>query len=90
MENQTNLFTLISIDAICVEGLWEWNDCYKVEKDIYFHSPSNTMILKNLRKWGYLSDDTKGGKLEVHDDGHYYVIRHRRSHKPYYALEPQW
>jgi hypothetical protein len=66
MKTDTNIYTrfdLLSIDAWreC-EGGWTWNAWYNLEKDIYFAESELTprKVFKALRKWGFLSDESKG------------------------------
>ncbi len=79
---------LLSIEAWADgEHNWQWNTWSSVENDIYMDKGELTTrkILKYLRKWGYLSTESKG-KLTVEDDGYNYVIVNRTTFEPIYAL----
>ena len=81
-------FNLLSIDAWreC-EGGWTWNQWYTVEKDIYFAESELTprKVLKALRKWGFLTEQSKG-KLSLDDDGYNIVIQNKDTFEPILAL----
>jgi hypothetical protein len=91
MKTDTNIYTrfdLLSIDAWreC-EGGWTWNAWYNLEKDIYFAESELTprKVLKALRKWGFLSDESKG-KVSLDDDGYNIVIQDKDTYEPIFAL----
>ena len=56
-------YTLLSIDSYKDdEGCWVWNDLHKLEEGIFIHETRLTprIILKALRRWGYLTEHSKG------------------------------
>ncbi len=79
---------LLSIDAWkeC-EGNWTWNSWYSLESDIYFAESELTprKILASLRKWGYLTEQSKG-RLSIDDDGYNLVIQDKDTFEPLLAL----
>lgn len=80
---------LLSIDAWRMEPYcWTWNQWYILEDDIYFLESELTprKIFKALRKWGYLSDYSKG-RVSMFDDGYNLVIENKNTKEPIFALE---
>ena len=82
--------TLLSIDAWadCEPKSWYWNCWYTLEEGILLHESVLTArhILKSLRDWGYLTEDSKG-KLTIEDDGYNVVIMDRKTFEPLLALD---
>jgi hypothetical protein len=79
---------LLSIDADrTYEGGWNWNAWYNIEKDIYFAESELTArkILSLLRKWGFLTEQSKG-RLSIDDDGYNIVIQDKNTFEPLLAL----
>lgn len=91
MTNDTESYTrfnLLSIDAWreC-EGGWTWNQWYSLETDIYLAESQLTprKIFSALRKWGYLTSESKG-RVSIDDDGHNIVIQDKDTFEPLLAL----
>jgi len=63
-ENNSDFYRLkiLSIDAWRDENGWYWNNCYTLAEDIMFGIDAFTprKILKALRDWDYLTDESKG------------------------------
>jgi hypothetical protein len=80
-------FNLLSVDAYRDET-WQWNAWYTLEEDIFISEPELTprKVLAMLRKWGYLTDASKG-RLSVEDDGYNIVIQNKDTFEPIMALE---
>ena len=54
------LYTLRAVDAWKENGNWIWNDSFILEQNVYLDSRCTSReILKALRKWGYLSKESK-------------------------------
>jgi hypothetical protein len=90
MMSQTNSytkFTLLSIDAWRDDYAWSWNAWYELEDDIFIAESETTprKILAALRKWGYLTDASKG-RLSIEDDGYNIVIHNKNTFEPMLAL----
>jgi hypothetical protein len=81
-------FKLLSIDAWRDECGWTWNNWFELEDGIYFADShiSTRRILRALRRWGYLSDESKG-KVTIDDDGYNLVIQNRKTFEPIFALQ---
>ena len=80
-------FNLLSIDAWRYDHSWSWNQWYTLENDIVFAESELTprKVLAALRKWGYLTEESKG-KLSLVDDGYNIVIQHKDTFEPILAL----
>jgi hypothetical protein len=80
-------FTLLSIDAY-KDDSWQWNAWYTLEDDIFINETELTprKVLAMLRKWGFLTDASKG-RLSVEDDGYNIVIQDRKTFEPILALD---
>ena len=78
---------LRSIDAVRHDGVWVWNESFLLESDIYWHEEVLTprRILRQLRKWGYLTESSKG-KLRVVDEGDLIEIQEKNTGRPLLAL----
>ena len=79
---------LLSIDAWReFEGGWTWNQWYSLEEDIYMEETELTprKIFKALRKWDYLSNESKG-RVSLDDDGYNIVIQDKNTYEPIFAL----
>ena len=78
---------LRSIDAVRYDGVWVWNESFLLEGDIYWHEEGLTprRILRQLRKWGYLTESSKG-KLRVVDEGDLIEIQDKNTGRPIMAL----
>ena len=65
-------FNLLSVDAIKEpEGYWAWDNAYFIERDICIQESEITprKIAKMLRKWGYLTEQSKGKiKVDMHPE----------------------
>ena len=81
-------FNLLSIDAWNCDDGWEWNNWCIVERDIVFADSEITprKVFKALRKWGFLSDESKG-RVSMVDDGYNIVIQNKDTFEPVFALE---
>ena len=75
------------IDAVKYDGIWTWNDSHLGEGDIYWHELVLTprRILRQRRKWGYLTESSKG-KLRVVDEGDLIEIQEKNTGRPLLAL----
>lgn len=70
------------------KGAWFWNYSYVLADDIVFHKEAFTprTILKKLRDWGYLSENSKG-RVRVVDEGGFLIeIQEKNTGKPILAL----
>ena len=78
---------LRSIDAVRYDGVWIWNESFLLEGDIYWHEEGLTprRILRQLRKWGYLTESSKD-KLRVVDEGDLIEIQDKSTGRPILAL----
>ena len=78
---------LLSIEAWRYDDSWTWNQWYSLENGIYWNESELTTrkILKALRKWGYLTEQSKG-RLCVDDDGYNYIIQNKDTFEPILAL----
>jgi hypothetical protein len=78
---------LVDIDAWHDGDGWYWNNSFIVERDIFFEDKSLTTrkILNALRKWGYLSNESKG-MVTVQDAWPIIEIQNRKTYEPIYAL----
>lgn len=77
---------LIGIDAWrCDEGGWDWNSWYNIEEGIFMERPTTRIILRCLRKWGFLTEQSKG-KLAVEDDQYNFVVVDKNTREPLLAL----
>lgn len=90
LPNEFIKFKLIRIDAWKGSYGWEWNNYYILEEDIFFQHTELTprKILKYLRKWDYLTSDSKG-KLIVEgwaQGDMCFVISNRKKGRPILAL----
>jgi hypothetical protein len=82
---------ILSIDAWRDEDGWYWNNLFTLEEDVIIGIDAFTprKILKALREWDYLTDQSKG-KLEVDidhsvEDGLAVIINHNTK-EPIMAL----
>lgn len=75
------------IDAVKNDGVWNWNESWLIENDIYWHQEVLTprRILRQLRKWGYLTEASKG-RLRVVDEGDLIEIQDKGTCRPILAL----
>ena len=75
------------IDAAKNDGVWNWNESWLIEGGIYWHELVLTprRILRQLRIWGYLSQESKG-KLRVVDEGDLIEIQDKNTGRPIMAL----
>lgn len=82
-----NKFKLVQIDAVKYDDCWEWNNSYTLESDIYISDSELTTrkILKMLRDWNYLTEESKG-KLTVDIDDYAITIQLRGTYEPIFAL----
>ena len=80
-------FDLLSIDAWRDCEGWSWNQWFTVETGIYFEERELTprKILAALRKWGFLTEESKG-RLAINDDQYNIVIEDKNTHEPLLAL----
>ena len=81
-------FKLVSIDSWNDGEGWYWNQHYELEDGIYFHTDKLTTrnILKSLRKWGYLTNESKG-RVRIDDcDGVCYTVEDRNTGEQLLAL----
>ena len=80
--------TLLSIDAWRYNYDWTWNAWHKLEDDIFIMESETTprKILAMLRKWGFLTDASKG-RLSIDDDGYNIVIHDKNTLEPLLALD---
>jgi hypothetical protein len=78
---------LLSIDAWRDDMGWTWNAWYSLEKDIYIAETETTprKVFAMLRKWGFLSNESKG-RVQLDDDGYNLVIEDRNTGEPILAL----
>lgn len=69
------------------EGTWIWNESYVLADDLICCEADFTprKILKELRKWGYLSPASKG-RVRVVDEGDLVEIQEKDTEKPILAL----
>lgn len=75
------------IDAVRHDGVWVWNESFLLEGDIYWHEEGLTprRILRQLRKWGYLTESSKG-LVRVVDEGGLIEIQDKGTGRPLLAL----
>ena len=75
------------IDAVKNEGFWMWNESWLIEGDILWHEEALTprRILRQLRKWGYLTESSKG-RVRVVDEGDLIEIQEKNTGRPILAL----
>ena len=80
-------FELLSIDAWRDQEGWQWNSWHRLEKDIFIAESELTprKILKTLRKWNYLSTESKG-RMAIEDDGYNIVVENKDTGEPVLAL----
>jgi hypothetical protein len=84
-------FKILSIDAWREpEGGWTWNNAHTLEEGVMFSNDQLTprRILAALRKWGYLTSESKG-RCRVDDGGtcgDLYEIQDKNTGKPLLAL----
>ena len=83
-------YTLISIEPWRdAEGSWVWNDMFRLEEGIHWDVEAVTprRVLAKLRKWGYLSQHSKGRLAVEFVHGKDLVeIVHKNTREPIYAL----
>jgi len=61
---------LLSIDAWRDDTGWTWNNHFLLEDGIFMTDPTPRKVLRLLRQWGYLSQDSRG-KCRVDMGGAY-------------------
>jgi hypothetical protein len=70
MEEKYYKFQLRDVDAWAnPEGGWSWNDSHVLEEDIFFADSRITprIVLRKLREWRFLSEESKGKVRFVED-----------------------
>jgi len=85
--NELIKYELLSVDAWRDDCSWTWNAWYSLEKDIYIADSETTprKLLSTLRKWGFLTAQSKG-RLSIDDDGYNLVIQDKNTLEPILAL----
>lgn len=80
-------FDIVSIDAWRDEYSWFWNNKFSVEKDVCFLDSELTprKILKAFRKWGFLTEHSKG-KLSIEKDEYCITIINKNTFEPLFAM----
>jgi hypothetical protein len=70
-------------------GCWEVNGPALIEEDIYWREDAITTrsILEALRKWGYLSQSSKGKVEVIYNNWPYIELVVRGSQRPLYRLD---
>ena len=88
MNDEYEKFNLIGIDAWRDDCGWTWNNHFILEHDICFGINSLTprKILAALRKWGYLSEYSKGKVRIDNSINECLVIENRNTGEPVLAL----
>lgn len=85
-------FNLLQVDSVkSIEGYWEWNNAYFIERDIYISESELTprKIAKFLRESGYLSDYSKGRiRVDLHPEycDWFIEILDKNTSEPIFAL----
>lgn len=79
---------ILSIDAWRdPDGGWFWNSWYDTGITYYLEDGETTRsILKNLRDYGLLTEQSKG-RVSIEDDGYNLVIVEKNTREPLFAIE---
>ena len=70
---------------------WQYNQTFRCE-EVYIEEPTTRRILSALRKWGYLTEQSKG-RVTVEDMGYDHAcweICARGTGEPLFCLEKGW
>lgn len=92
MRDMTMVFDILSIDAVCWSGHWEWNDARYLRRDIEIDECDLTSrkIARLLRDEGLLTEHSRGRIVVDFSDESTIEIQNKGTRQPLFALRESY